>query len=144
MFLGEYQHTLDAKGRVSLPVKFRSEMTGRIVVSKGLDDCLYVYPADEYKAFVEGLLARRDFDASTRRVRRFFAAGATDVEPDSAGRIPLSPGLREFAGLSKEVAVIGNGNRIEIWDAKRWSDYNSGADQTIEDYAEELADAGLW
>ena len=144
MFLGDYQHTLDAKGRVSLPAKFRAEMTGRLVIAKGFEGCLYVYSADEYNRFVEGLLATEDFDPSRRRIRRFFTSGAVEAELDSAGRISLPPVLREYAGLKKDVAVTGNGNRIEIWDGERWGAYNSGGDEgSIEDLAKELAAAGL-
>lgn len=143
MFLGDYQHTLDAKGRVSLPAKFRSEMTGGLVVTKGLDDCLYVYSAEEYRRFVDSLTSGNDFDPRKRRLRRFFVAGAQPVELDSAGRISLTPVLREFAGLTKDVAVTGNGNRIEIWDAEAWATYNNEAEGSIEDLAEELAAAGL-
>ena len=143
MFLGDYHHTLDAKGRVSLPAKFRAEMTGSLVVSKGLDDCLYVYSAEEYRRFVNTLTSGNDFDPRTRRLRRFFVAGAQDVELDSAGRISLSPVLREYAGLKKEIAVTGNGNRIEIWDSEAWATYNGEGEGSIEDLAEELAEAGL-
>ena len=143
MFLGDYQHTLDAKGRVSLPAKFRAEMTGKLVIAKGLDKCLYVYPAEEYNRFVEDLLAGEDFDPRTRRIRRFFVAGAVEAELDSAGRISLPAVLREYSSLKKDVAVTGNGNRIEIWDADAWSEYNGEAEGSIEDLARELADAGL-
>ncbi len=142
MFLGDYQHTLDAKGRISLPARFRAEMTGKLVVAKGLDRCLYVYPAEEYARFVEELVEREDFEPRVRKVRRFFTAGAVEVELDSAGRIGLPANLREYAVLSKDVAVTGNGNRIELWDAEAWSAY-SEAGESIEDLAKELADAGL-
>jgi MraZ protein len=145
MFLGEHQHTLDAKGRVSLPAKFRLEMTAGqgLVVGKGLDACLFVYLADDYESFTAELLERQDFDPRMRRMRRFFMAGATPVELDSAGRIGIPPVLREYAGLNRDVVVIGNGNRIEIWDADAWTDYNGGAEGSVEDLARELADAGL-
>ena len=143
MFLGDHQHTLDAKGRVSLPAKFRAQMTGKIVVAKGLDDCLYVYPADEYHRFVEGLLSGSDFDPRKRQLRRFFTTGAIETELDSAGRVSLPANLREYAGLAKDVAVTGNGNRIEIWDAQRWSAYSGETTTDIESLAQELADAGL-
>jgi MraZ protein len=143
MFLGDHQHTLDAKGRVSLPAKFRAEMTGRLVVAKGFEDCLYIYSADEYNRFVEELLAKEDFDPRMRRVRRFFTSGAVEAELDSAGRISLPPVLREYAGLKKDVAVTGNGNRIEIWDSEAWSAYNGEDEGSIEDLAKELAAAGL-
>lgn len=142
MFLGDHQHTLDAKGRVSLPAKFRAQMTGKIVVAQGLDDCLYIYPADEYNRFVADLIAREDFKPSMRKVRRFFTTGAVETELDSAGRVSLPANLREYAGLSKDVAVTGNGNRIEIWDSAAWSTYRAGG-ESIESLAEELAEIGL-
>lgn len=143
MFLGDYQHTLDAKGRLSLPAKFRNAMTGKVVVAKGFDRCLYVYPAEEYSRFVEELVANEGFDPRARKVRRFFTSGAHETELDSAGRITLPQVLREFAGLTKDVAVTGSGNRIELWDAAAWSAYADEADENIEDLAKELADAGL-
>ncbi|NTW27739.1 MAG: division/cell wall cluster transcriptional repressor MraZ [Coriobacteriia bacterium] len=141
MFLGDYQHTLDVKGRVSLPAKFRAEMTGKLVIAKGLDSCLYVYSAEEYARFEESL-PKDDFDPSVRRIRRFFLSGAVEVELDSAGRISLPSVLREYAHLSKDVAVTGNGNRIEIWDAVAWSEYNGETDD-ISDLAKGLSNAGL-
>lgn len=144
MFLGDYQHTLDAKGRVSLPAKFRQAMAGRLVViAKGFEDCLYVYPADEYAKFVDRLLARDDFDPRFRQVRRFFTAGAVETELDGAGRITVPPHLREYAGLSKDVSVTGNGNRIEIWDAATWSGYSHETADQVDGVAKELAEAGL-
>ncbi len=143
MFLGDHQHTLDAKGRVSLPAKFRAEMTGKIVVAKGLENCLYVYPAEDYKRFTDSLLAGSDFDPRKRQVRRFFMAGADEVELDSAGRVSLKPGLREWAGLTKDVTVAGNGDRIEIWDAEKWAAYNGETATDIESLTQELANAGL-
>jgi len=143
MFLGEHQHTLDAKGRLSLPAKFRAGMTGRLVVAKGLGDCLYVYSADDYAAFIERLMERDDFDPKFRQVRRFFTSGAIEAELDTAGRISLPPVLREYAKLDRDVAVIGNGNRIELWDAKNWSAYNGDTTGRIEDVTKELAELGI-
>ncbi len=142
MFLGDYQHTLDAKGRVSLPAKFRAEMTGKLVVVNGLDACLYVYPADEYARFTADLVAKNEFEPRVRRMQRFFTAGAVEVELDSAGRISLPPKLQKYAGLKKDVSITGSGNRIEIWDAQAWDSYGE-AGESIEDLAKELADAGL-
>jgi len=143
VFLGDYQHTLDAKGRVSLPAKFREGMTGKLVIAKGFEDCLYVYPADEYARFVERLTSVDDFDPSYRKVRRFFTSGAFETETDKAGRIGIPQHLREYAHLTKVVAVTGNGNRIEIWDAQMWAGYSGDTADHIEDFAKELADAGL-
>jgi MraZ protein len=142
MFRGEYQHTLDAKGRVSLPAKFRADMTGKLVLVKGLEKCLYVYSADEYNRFVESLPSAEDFDPRKSRVRRFFMAGSDDAEIDSAGRIKLPANQVGYAGLTKDVAVIGNGNRIELWDAQAWAAYNSDEQGSIADLASELAADG--
>lgn len=143
MFLGEYQHTLDAKGRVSLPRKFRDGIGSRIVVSKGLEKCLYVYAADGYNAFLENLMTASDFDRKSLALRRHFTAGAHEVEIDSAGRVSLTPVLRAHAGLSKDVVVAGIGDRIEIWDAEAWAAYESENETTIWDAAEELSRSGI-
>jgi MraZ protein len=143
LFLGEYQHTLDAKGRVSLPRKFRDESGAHLVVSKGFENCLYVYTAERYSAFLENLLSASDFDRKTRAVRRRFTAGASEVDVDSAGRVGLTPALREFAGLSRDVIVAGGGDHMEIWDAAAWATYESENAPTIEDAAEELSRSGI-
>jgi MraZ protein len=143
MFLGDYQHTLDAKGRVSLPAKFRSEMTERVVVVKGFEGCLYVYPASQYATFLARVMDGNDFDPKIRSVRRFFTAGAKESDVDAAGRVSLPPVLRDYAGLVREVDVIGNGDRIEIWDAEKWAAYNGETSGTIEDDAGELAAKGV-
>ena len=143
MFLGEHQHTLDAKGRLSLPAKFRAEMTGRLVVSKGNEGCLYVHSVDDYAEFMSRMTDRGDFDPKLRQARRFFASGATESELDSAGRVSVSPNLREYAGLDRDVAVIGNGDRIELWDAKKWAAYNGETTDRIDDVTRELAELGI-
>ncbi len=143
MFLGEHQHTLDAKGRVSLPARFRLQMTGSVVIAKGLDRNLYVYQAAEYERFIEELTSKSEFNASVRKIRTHFTIGAWETDLDSAGRVSVPQNLREFAGLQKDVIVAGNGSRIEIWDAGRWQRYSAEAAESIDDIAQELADAGL-
>jgi MraZ protein len=143
MFLGDFQHTLDAKGRVSLPARFRNELAGKLVVAKGLEGCLYVYPAEAYNGFLARLMAGNDFDAEARRVRRFFTSGAVEMELDSAGRVMVPPVLREYAKLSRDVSITGNGDRIEIWDAQAWAAYNGATTENIEDAAEGLAAKGI-
>lgn len=143
MFLGEYQHTLDAKGRVSLPGKFRKQLPDDIVIAKGLEKCLYVFIAKDYEEFANNLTNRGDFDPRFRSIRRYFTAGAWDTKVDGAGRVAIPQGHREFAGLGKDVAVIGNGNRIELWDAAAWTEYSEQTTESIDDIAKELADAGL-
>lgn len=143
MFLGEFQHTLDVKGRVSLPARFREELSGRLFVVKGFEGCLYVYPAPAYEAFLGKLLESNDFNADARRVRRFFTSGAVDTSLDSAGRIMLPPVLREYAKLGREVSITGNGDHIEIWGAEEWAAYNGETTDHIEDAAGELAAKGI-
>jgi MraZ protein len=143
VFLGEFQHTVDAKGRVSLPRKHRDEIGSRIVVTKGLEKCLYVYPAEGYREFLDELLATSTFDRNSRAVRRFFVAGASEVEIDSAGRVGLTPVLRDFAGLTRDVVVAGVADHIEIWDAAAWAAYQQENASTIEDAAEELSRSGI-
>lgn len=143
MFLGEYQHTLDAKGRVSLPARFRAELPGSVTVAKGLDNCLYVFTPADYERFMTDLMAKSEFNPKVRSVRRFFASGATEIDLDSAGRISLSPNLREWAGLTKDVVVIGSTDKIELWDSARWTAYNGETAEDIGSLTQELADAGL-
>jgi MraZ protein len=143
MFLGEYQHTLDAKGRVSLPRKFRDATGGRLVVSKGFEKSLAVYPVDVYESFLAGLVSGGDMTRDMRAVRRHFTAGAAEADVDSAGRISLTASLRDFAGLSRDVIVAGVGDHIEIWDAAAWAAYEDEHAKTIEDAAEELARQGI-
>jgi MraZ protein len=141
MFLGDYQHTLDAKGRVSLPKRFRDELSGTVIVAKGFDRCLYVYSDAQYQEFV-ATLPEQDLDPAVRQLRRFFTTGAVPVDVDTAGRIILSQALREYAGLKRDVAVTGNDNHIEIWDAETWAAYNSDTEDSIEDLARGLAAVG--
>lgn len=143
MFLGEYQHTLDAKGRLSLPAKFRAQMSGSYVVVKGLEGCLYVYSPEDYVSFLTQLTERGDFDAKFRQVRRFFTAGAKEDELDSAGRVNVPATLREYAHLERDVTVIGNGDRMEIWNTVAWNAYNGETEGRIEEVTSELAELGL-
>lgn len=143
MFLGEYQHTLDAKGRVSLPRRFRDETGSKVVVSKSLDKCLYVYTAEGYQRFYDKLMNASGFVRDSRAVQRRFLAGALEVEIDSAGRVALTPGFRKFASLTKDVIIAGIGDHIEIWDAQAWAEYEAENESTIEEAAEELARSGI-
>jgi MraZ protein len=144
MFLGEYQHTIDAKGRVSLPAKFREDLAGKLFVTKGFEGgCLYVYPAADYERLLESLLSSNQFDADARRLQRFFTAGAVDTKLDGVGRVMLPPTLREHAGLDRDVTIIGNANRVEIWSRDAWAAYDAATAEHIEDYAGGLVDRGL-
>ena len=143
MFLGEFQHTVDAKGRVSLPRKHRDEIGSRIVVTKGLEKCLYVFSAEGYREFLDEILATSTFGRDARAVRRHFIAGASEVDIDSAGRIATLAAQREFASLTRDVVVAGVADHIEIWDSAAWAAYQTENASTIEDAAEQLARSGI-
>lgn len=141
MFMGEYNHTIDAKGRLIVPSKFREKLGDEFVVTKGLDDCLFVYPLDEWATIEE---AFRKVPLTKKKARdfvRFFFAGAANCEVDKQGRILLPPSLRAYAGLEKEVVSAGVLNRVEIWDKEKWERSNEIGDMgEIADY---MADLGV-
>ena len=120
MFMGEYNHTIDAKGRLIIPAKFRETLGEEFILTKGLDGCLSIYPMDEWESFEEKLKALPLTDKNARAFLRFFVAGATSCELDRQGRILIPSALREFAGLEKEVVLTGNLTRIEVWSKERW------------------------
>lgn len=143
MFLGEFQHTLDAKGRVSLPRRFRDEIGTHVVVTKALNKSLWVFPAEGYERFAGKMLAAGEFDPDARNVQLHFTTGAAPVDIDGAGRVAITPGMRAFASLAKDVAVLGAGNHIEIWDAEAWASFQASSAETIEKAAQQLAHGGL-
>lgn len=120
MFLGEYTHTIDDKGRVTIPARFRAELAGGLVVTRGFDRNLMIYPLTEWQEMAERVAARPVSDENVRAFRRRIFAGATDLEPDRQGRIVLPQYLREFAGIDGEVVVAGMYDYIELWDAEAW------------------------
>lgn len=121
-FVGEYLHTLDNKGRVALPVRFRETLGPRFVVARGLDKCLFVYPYDEWNSVIDKLKAIPMNQKDGRNFARYFLSGAQEVEPDKQGRVILPQNLREYAGLNKDVFILGVGSRIEIWNKEAWDD----------------------
>ena len=128
---GEYNHNVDAKGRLFIPVKLREELGDRFTVTRGLDKCLAIYPASEWAVLEERIRALPMSKA--RDLQRFFFSSAFDAELDSQGRILLPAGLRQYAGLTKEATIIGASNHAEIWDTARWIEYNGGiTDERIE------------
>ena len=135
MFMGEYNHTIDAKGRIIVPSKFREILGDEFVITKGLDGCLFVYDNHEWAAFEEKLKALPITNKDARAFVRFFLAGAASVEVDKQGRILLPGSLREFASLQKDAVLIGVGSRIEIWSRERWEDVASFEDMdTVADF----------
>lgn len=141
MFMGMYNHTVDTKGRLIIPSKFREVLGEEFVVSKGMDGCLFVYAADDWKAFEEKLTSLPMINKEARQFTRFFLAGAASVEVDKQGRILLPSHLREFAGLDKDVVLVGVGSRIEIWSQEKWESMD--ADGNMDDIAASMESLGL-
>ena len=141
MLVGRYNQNIDAKGRVIVPAKFREELGDSFVVTQGLDGCLFVFTNTEWANFEEKLKSLPLANKEARKFVRFFLAGATLAEVDKQGRILLPSVLREFAALEKDVVLVGVGNRVEIWDKKRWEESTSFDD--MDEIAEHMADLGL-
>ncbi len=120
MFMGEYNHTIDAKGRLIVPSKFRESLGDEFVVTKGMDGCLFVYDNTEWSKFEEKLRSLPMIDKEARQFTRYFLAGAASVEVDKQGRILIPAVLREFAEITKDAVLVGVGSRIEIWSKERW------------------------
>ena len=142
MFMGEYSHTIDAKGRLIIPSRFREELGDNFVVTKGLDGCLFAYTNEEWKHFEEKLQAIPVSNQKGRRFARYFLAGATLCEVDKQGRILLPPVLREYANLQKDVVLVGVLSRVEIWDKDRWQE-NTYDEDEMDEIAEHMADLGF-
>jgi MraZ protein len=138
VFLGTYTPRLDDKGRLALPAKFRPELEGGLVICKGLDRCLFVFPTAEFRNFTKAL---SEAPISDRRVRNYgrtlFASGSTEVL-DAQGRVTVPAQLREYAALSKDCVVVGINTRLEIWEAQAWANYAEAADEAFADIAEEV------
>ncbi len=128
MFMGRYNHTIDPKGRLSIPSKYREILGDEFVVSKGMDDCLYVYANDDWKVFEGKLASLPLMSEEARQFARFFLSGAQAVTVDKQGRILMPQDLRDFAGLEKDVVLAGMGSRIEIWSLERWKANNDSVD----------------
>ncbi|MDE7224134.1 MAG: division/cell wall cluster transcriptional repressor MraZ [Acetatifactor sp.] len=141
MFMSEYNHTIDTKGRLIVPSKFRDQLGDEFVVTKGMDGCLFVYANEDWNAFEQKLTSLPLINKEARKFARFFLAGAAQVEVDKQGRILLPSNLREFAGLEKDVVLVGVGSRIEIWSRENWE--NMDADSDMDDIAATMESLGL-
>jgi MraZ protein len=143
MFFGEYNHNVDDKGRMSIPSKFREGLGGTFYVTKGLDNCLFVFPYDEWKKYEEKLSAIPISNTAGRQFVRFFYAGAIECSLDKQGRINISQMLRNHADIEKEVSIIGVGSRLEIWDKQAWLNANDSNTLNDLDIAAQMADLGI-
>ncbi|MFZ5651472.1 MAG: division/cell wall cluster transcriptional repressor MraZ [Bacillota bacterium] len=143
MFIGEYQHTIDSKGRLFIPARFREGLGDKFILTKGLDGCLFVYPPKEWTAIEQKMRSLPFTKADARAFVRFFFSGATDCEVDKQGRILIASSLREYAGLEKETMIIGISTRVEIWSKQRWEEYSNTAAASAEQLAEKIVDFDL-
>jgi len=143
MFIGEYSHTIDTKGRLSMPARFRDLLGEHFIVTKGLDQSLFVYPESEWRILENKLKQLPLTNQDARAFVRFFFAGATECELDQQGRIRIPANLRDHAELEKEVSVIGVGTRVEIWNQKIWAHYNSDDNLSYDEIAGKMQELGI-
>lgn len=143
MFIGEYQHSIDEKGRLAVPAKFRAALAKGAVVTRGLDHCLFVYPMTAWKELAEKLTKLPLSQSKSRAFARLMLAGAMDVAPDGQGRIMLPDYLRDYASMKKKVVIAGLYDRLEIWDEDAWTKYKSATEKDSDEIAETLGELGV-
>ncbi|MFA5643953.1 MAG: division/cell wall cluster transcriptional repressor MraZ [Patescibacteria group bacterium] len=143
MFIGEYNHNLDDKGRLAIPAKFRSLLKRGGVVTKGLDNCLFLYTKDQWTKIAQKLSTLPISQAKARAFARHLLAGAMDLEFDNQGRVTLPEYLRQFSNLNKSVIIAGLYNHLEIWDKNSWDNYKKESEKNTNAIAEELGDLGI-
>lgn len=138
MLLGEYRRAIDAKGRLILPREYRQELGSGVIVTKGLDNCLFLYPMKEWERLVERIQEMPSGSESTRIFTRLFFPNASQLVPDGQGRIMIPAHLRQMAGLTKEVVIVGLANKAEVWNPENWKDYGSEHGKKFESAASEI------
>ena len=143
MLIGEFEHSIDTKGRLVLPAKIKDDLGKEFIVTKGLDGCLFGYSLTEWNKFEEKLKTLPLTNKITRDFVRFFLSGAVEEETDKQGRCLLPANLREYASLTKNAVIIGVGTRIEIWDKKKWDEYNSEENLSVDSIAEKMTELGI-
>lgn len=143
MLIGEYEHSLDVKGRLIMPAKLREDIGEKFIVTKGLDGCLFGFSQTEWSNFEEKLKTLPLTNRNARDFVRFFLSGAIECEIDKQGRFLIAANLREYAGLEKEAVIIGIGTRIEIWNKDKWKKYNSEDNISADEIAENMTMLGI-
>ncbi|MEK7604059.1 MAG: division/cell wall cluster transcriptional repressor MraZ [Patescibacteria group bacterium] len=143
MMIGEHRHNLDAKRRLAIPSKFRKELGEGAILTRGLDNCLFIFPSKFWAPFAEMLAGLSMAKQDTRAFARLFLSGATEVEFDSLGRILIPENLKKYADLKKSVVVAGLFNRLEIWDEEKWSGYRADLEKNSDKIAEKLGELGI-
>lgn len=144
MFIGEYSHSIDPKKRLAVPSKFRGDLGARLVITRGLDRCLFVYPLQVWEEIAKKLGSLSVGDPQSRRFVRIMLSGATEVEVDKQGRVLIPDYLKEYASLQKDVVIAGLFDRLEIWDQNAWKMYRSQAEEETDSIAEKLGELGLF
>ncbi|MDD2400620.1 MAG: division/cell wall cluster transcriptional repressor MraZ [Clostridia bacterium] len=143
MFIGEYQHTIDDKGRFIMPAKFREALGDWLMITKGLDGCLFVYTRNEWSVLEEKLKKLPFTNSHARAFARYIFGGAVEYELDKQGRVLLTTHLREYANISKEIVLVGVGTRVEIWNKESWNIYSRKAEESYEELAEKMVELDL-
>ena len=143
MLIGEYEHSLDVKGRLIMPAKLREDMGEKFIITKGLDGCLFGFSQNEWTSFEEKLKTLPLTNKNARDFVRFFLSGAMECEIDKQGRFLIASNLREYAKMEKDVVIIGVGTRLEIWNREKWKDYNSDETISADQIAEYMTMLGI-
>lgn len=143
MLIGEYIHTIDPKKRLAIPAKLRKEIGVEAIITRGLDNCLFLYPARDWQLLVEKINQLPISQQNARSFSRLMLAGATDANPDTLGRVLIPDYLKTYADLKKRCVIIGVYNRLEIWDEEKWNIYKSSAEKNTTDIAEKLGELGI-
>ena len=138
MFIGEYHHTIDEKGRIIIPVKFREELGNNFIITRGIENCLFVYPKENWAQITNKLNSLPFTKKDARTFNRFFMSGATDVELDKQGRVNISQPLIDYASLLKDCVIIGTGDRLEVWSQESWESFFDSTKDSMSDIAENL------
>ena len=143
MFLGEFEHTIDDKGRLTIPAKFRDELEGGLVVTRGLDGCLWGYSRAEWEKLAEKIAQMPTTNQAARNFARFMFSSAFDSVPDRQGRVLVPQNLRDYAGITNETVIIGVMNRVEIWHPTKWSEVVNAVEEDPEEIVAQLQDLGI-
>jgi MraZ protein len=140
MLIGEYKHTIDSKRRLAIPAKFRKELGRKMIITKGFENCLFVYSEKKWKELMRRFESMPTAQSGARILNRVFLSGAMEVELDALGRILIPEYLKKYAFLKKDVIVCGLANKLEIWDSQKWEDYKKRAEKEIGDVSEKLGE----
>lgn len=143
MFYGEFQHTLDPKGRMIIPAAYREELKGKFMIAKGLEQCLFIFSMPQWNNLVDKLQTLPLSNTSARDFNRYFFSSAAECEMDGQSRILVPPGLRKYAELEKDISIIGVGSRVEVWDKTKWESYTQGENLSPDNIANTFALLGI-